>query len=380
LKQRGYDDAVATSVATLGVAPGTFLNTVAPSVAGTARVGTPLTADKGAWTPKATVSYQWVVDGNMVQGAGERTFTPRPQDVGKEVAVLVTATRPGYLSASVLSDATAATLPGVIHNRETPVVSGRAVVGHTLHSSDGRWSITPDRFDYQWYAGHRTIVGATGSRYVVSPADAGHRIHVVVTAISAGYTSQKARSDHSERVVFGRIGFDKPTIRGHAVVGRTLSAHLASVEPTTATRHYRWYRDGEAIRGARSASYVVQESDLGHRLHVVVTLTAANWVSRTRHSESVTDIKTAPRLHVRTSMRSGRVLLRLTVTAPGITGPDGTARVWRGSRLVGRFPVVDGSGSRLLAHLRHGTHQLTVVYHGGPLETVGRRTVTVTVP
>jgi hypothetical protein len=41
---------------------------------------------------------------------------------------------------------------------------------------------------------------------------------------------------------------------------------------------------------------------------------------------------------------------------------------------------VDGSGSHLLAPLRHGSHTITVVYRGGALETVGRATVTVTVP
>jgi hypothetical protein len=343
-------------------------------------VGVPLTATKGAWSPRATLSYQWVVDGELVPGATEHSFTPRPQDVGKRVTVVVTATRLGYLAASVPSDESAATLPGVIHNHHAPLVSGRAVVGHTLSTTDGTWSITPDEFGYQWYAGHHAIAGATGSTHVVSPAEAGHHIHVVVTAQHAGYTSQPATSDVTDLVVFGRIAFDKPTIGGHAVVGRTLTARLASVEPTTATPHFRWYRDGEPIHGARSAAYVVQEADLGHRLRVVVTMRAENWVSRTKHSDSVTDIKTTPRLHVRTSMKSGRVLLRLTVSSPGLVAPDGFARVWRGGTVVGRFPVVDGHGSRLLARMRHGTHQLKVVYHGGPQETVGRKTVTVTVP
>jgi surface antigen len=380
VKQRGYDEAIAMSVATLGVAPGTFLNTAAPTIEGTARVGVPLTATKGDWSPKATISYQWLVDGELVTAATAHRFTPRPQDVGKRVTVVVTATRVAYLAASVASEQTSATLPGLIHNHHAPAISGRAVVGHTLSTTNGTWSITPDEFGYQWYAGHHAIAGATGSTYLVSPAEAGHRIHVVVTAKHTGYTPLPARSDVTEPVVFGRIAFDKPTIRGDAVVGRSLTAHVASLEPTSATPHFRWYRDGAPIRGARSAAYVVQETDLGHRLHVVVTMRARNWVSRTKHSESVTDIKTAPQLHVRTSMRSGRVFLRLTVTSPGLAAPNGFARVWRGDTVVGRFSVVDGHGSRLLARMRHGTHRLKVVYHGGPQETLGRKTVTVTVP
>jgi surface antigen len=380
VSQRGYDDAVATSVATLGVAPGTFLNTVAPTIEGTAQVGVPLTAIKGTWSPKATFSYQWVVDGQLVPNATERTFTPRPQDVDKPVSVTVTATRDAYLAASVSSAATAATLPGVIDNHTVPVVSGRPVVGRTLRTTDGTWSITPDRFTYQWYAGHRAIDGATDPTYVVSPAEAGQRIHVVVTARNAGYTPRSARSDSTERVIFGHVSFDRPTVRGHAIVGRTLTAHLTSVQPSTASPHFQWYRDDTAIRGATSASYVVQEADLGHRLRVVVTMTADNWVSRTQRSAAVTDIKTVPQLHVHTSIRDGRVFLKLTVTSPGLASTNGYARVWRGRTAVGRISVVDGEGSRLLARMRHGTHTLTVVYHGGSQETVGRKIVTVTVP
>ncbi len=379
VKERGYDDAVATSVPTADVAPGNFLNSEPPTISGTAQVGVPLTGHKGVWSPKATIAYQWLVDSQVVPDATRRTFTPRPQDAGGQVSLVVTASRDGYLTSSVVSAATAETLPGVIESRKNPVVSGHAVVGRKLRTTDGSWSITPDEFGYQWYAGHHKIHGATSSTYVVTADEAGHRIHVVVTAKHQGYTSLSASSGSTDRVVFGRVAFDKPTIRGHAVVGRTLRAHLTSVEPGAAKAHYRWYRDSEPIRGARDATYAVQEADLGHRIHVVVTLDADDWVSRTRRSEATGDVRTTPHLHAHTSLRSGRVFLRLLVSAPGMSAPNGSVRVWRGSVVVGRFQVVDGHGSKLLAKLRHGKHELTVVYRGGPLEQVTRTTVTVTV-
>jgi surface antigen len=381
VRQRGYADAVATSVPTQGVAPGTFLNTKRPRVAGTAQVGVELEARPGTWSPRATIAYQWLVDGHPVDGATGRTFTPRPEDVDQPVAVEVIASRPGYLTATVRSARTTATLPGVIENHQVPVVSGRAVVGRTLHTTDGTWSITPDSFRYQWYAGHHKIAGATGASYVVSRAEAGRRIHVVVIARHAGYTPLSARSSKTDRVLLGVVSFDRPTVRGPAVVGHTLTAHLTGVEPRAATAHFRWYRGSKPIRGARSASYDVQPRDLGHRLHVVVRMDADNWVSRERRSESTDEVRTSPRLHVHTSIRSGgRVFLRLTVTSPGLSAPDGHAKVLRKSDVVGRFRVVDGHGHRLLVRMRHGTHHLTLLYHGGPQETVRRRTVTVTIP
>jgi surface antigen len=78
VKQRGYDDAVATSVPTANVAPGNFLNSEPPTIEGTAQVGVPLTGHKGVWSPKATITYQWLVDDQVVPDADSRTFTPRP--------------------------------------------------------------------------------------------------------------------------------------------------------------------------------------------------------------------------------------------------------------------------------------------------------------
>jgi surface antigen len=378
--KNGYDDAVITSPQTPGVAPGTFVNSAAPTISGSARVGVPLTATGGSWSPRATVTFQWLVDGQPVPQATGKTFTPNAQDVGRVVTVEALASRPGYLTAVVPSTGTAAVLPGLMHNRTAPLLSGHAVVGRTLTTTTGKWSVRPDAFQYQWYAGGTRIQGATDATYHPTAAEAGDRIHVIVTALRDGYTSIRSSSQASERVVFGKVAFAKPTVRGHAVVGRTLRARLDDVAPSSATPHYRWYRDGDPIHGARAAAYVVQEADLGHSLHVVVTMRADHWVARTKRSVSVTDVRTTPRLHAHTTIRKGRVFLRLTVSAAGLDSVNGQAKVWLGHRRVGRLDVTDGSGSRLLASLKRGTHTLRLVYRGGPEETTGRATVTVQVP
>jgi hypothetical protein len=254
------------------------------------------------------------------------------------------------------------------------------VVGRTLQAVTGTWSIRPESFGYQWYAGQTAIKGATGATYQPTADEAGKHLHVVVTAQAAGYTDLPATSAVTDRVVFGRVAFDKPTIRGLAYVGRTVRAHTTGLNPSTATAGYRWYRDSTPIRGARAASYVVQAADLGHRLHVVVTMKASHWITRQRRSLSVTRVTTMPHLRVRTSTHSGRVLLHLAVSSPGLSTSNGVARVWRGSTLVGSVTVADGHGTRLLAAMRRGSHQLTIVYRAGPDEAVARRTITVTAP
>jgi hypothetical protein len=271
------------------------------------------------------------VDGHEVTGATGATYTVRPQDEGKTVAVEVLASRPGYLTAVVTSPTTGVVVPGVITNTRAPEVSGTAVAGHTLKASHGAWSIHPDTVAYQWYRGSKAIAGATRTTYVVTDADAGYPLHVVLTAHSAGYTSASAASQETHRVVLGTVSFDKPTVTGHGVVGRTLHAHVTGVAPQGATAHYRWYRGDQRIHRARAATYVVRPADLGHRLHVSVTVTADHWVPRTRRSAGLGHLRTVPTLQATTSMEGRRVRLDLTVTAPGLSSPAGHVVVKRGT-------------------------------------------------
>jgi hypothetical protein len=379
--QTGYDDAVASSAPTAPIAPGTFLNTREPTVVGVARVGVPLTADKGTWTPKASIAYQWVVGTTEVPGATSSSFTPRPQDVGKPVQVEVLASRPGYLTALIASPATAPAKRGLFHSTEPPLVTGLPMVGHTLHSSTGSWSLDAVTLSYQWYAGSQKIAGATSAAYQPTPAEAGQALHVVVTATSPGYVHRTAESTATTPVLLGHATVAKPTVSGKSLLGATLRAHLTEMAPTSATAHYQWLRGHEPIRGAHDSTYVVRSADVGRRIHVQVTVAAKNWVSVSRRSLASAHVRTVPVLHVRTTIRHGRVFLSLRVVSPGLThAPVGTARVWRHQQRVGHFAVVDGRGSRRLTHMRTGTHTLTVVYHGGPLEKVGRITVPVTIP
>jgi len=363
------------------VVPGTFVNTREPAVVGSAQVGVPLTAGKGAWSPKASIAFQWMVGNVEVPGATSKSFTPRPQDVGLPVRVEILASRDGYLTGLAVSPATADVLPGLITAKQAPAVTGRAMVGHTLHASSGSWSLDPVTLSYQWYRGSHRIAGATEAAYRPTAADAGRRLHVVVTASSAGYTPASAESTTTHRVLLGVAELAKPTVSGRAVLGATLHAHVASFAPAGGTPTYRWLRGHEPIRGAHDATYVLQPDDVGHRVHVQVTLQADHWVPATGRSVSTVQVRTVPVLHARTSIRHGRIHLRLRVVSPGLEqAPTGTARAWRSGRNLGGFTVVDGRGARLLAPMRAGTNVITVVYRGDALETAGRISVTVTVP
>ena len=381
LTQTGYADAVAASAATDPVAPGTFLNTREPAVSGKPQVGVPLTADPGAWSPAATLTYQWFAGGDPIEGATARRFTPTAAELGRTITVQVTANRPGYLTAVVPSVATEAVAPGHIDSHQRPTITGTPRVGRTLHASSGSWSVTPGTIAYQWYADGARLDGAIDPTYDPTADDAGKHLTVRVTITSPGYDDATSESAPTSWVSLGVVGFATPPhVNGRAVLGQVLTTRLGAANPSTATPSYQWYRDHDTrIRGAHDATYTLRPADVGHRVHVLVTLHAEHWTNHHTRSQATRIVRSIPVLRIHDALRHGRVELRLAVRAPGIAAPTGRMQVTDHGHLVGHAPVVDGHVTKLLRRLNRGTHRL-VLHYAGPHQTNAHTLVIVQVP
>ena len=73
-----------------------LVQVTAPSISGSARVGATLTADDGTWSPAATsASFQWLRNGQPIDGATSATYVTVAADAGTAVTVRVTASRSG---------------------------------------------------------------------------------------------------------------------------------------------------------------------------------------------------------------------------------------------------------------------------------------------
>jgi hypothetical protein len=188
----GYTSVSKVSAATASVGYGVFASSPVPTVSGTARVGSVLTAVAGSWSPSATFTYAWK-RGTTVVGTSS-TYTPTSADRGSALTLTVTGSATGYTSAATVSVATAPVAYGVITPTPTPTITGIATVGSTLRASTGIWP-TGVSLSYRWDRCSAItslcspILRATKSDYRVNTNDLGFTIRVSVTGTRTGYTS-----------------------------------------------------------------------------------------------------------------------------------------------------------------------------------------------
>jgi hypothetical protein len=96
----------ATATRQVTITEGELVVGRAPALRGAARVGQPITADPGTWTPEpTTVAYQWLRDGAAITGATSASYTPAAADLGHALAARVTVQRADYADEVVVTAA-----------------------------------------------------------------------------------------------------------------------------------------------------------------------------------------------------------------------------------------------------------------------------------
>lgn len=176
---------VATSNGTANVVASP-VNTAIPVISGVAAVGQILTTTNGTWTgyPVPTYTYQWKADGVNIGGATNNNYTLTVSELGKVITVAVTATNSqGNTTAN--SDATVNVVSAPV-NTAIPVISGSAISGQTLSTTNGTWNAYPvPTYTYQWKSDGVNIGGATSNTFLLTDTQAGTNITVTVTATNS---------------------------------------------------------------------------------------------------------------------------------------------------------------------------------------------------
>ena len=161
-------------------------------------------------------------------------------------------------------------------NTVPPSITGPVALGGQLTGRDGEWSAAPSSFARRWLRCHETctsVPGATGSTYILTAADVGHRIRFEVSAGTTTATSQPTSALAPTATTPGSISGDTP-------VGSTLTLTPATwtlhpVLPPTLNRTW-WRCPGTAafspttcsVSNFGSSTYKTNPVDVGHTLRV----------------------------------------------------------------------------------------------------------------
>ncbi len=322
-----------TSAATASVANLNDLPTGAVTITGTATQGQTLTADTSTIVDpdgpsNLTFSYQWKRGGTDISGATTSTYVLTQADVGAVITVVVSWTDSGSTVETLTSAATAS----VANVNDSPTgavtITGTATQGQTL-TADTSTIVDPDgpsnlTFSYQWKRGGTDISGATSSTYVLTQADVGSVITVVVSWTDSGSTVETLTSAATASVAnVNDLPTGAVTITGTATQGQTLTADTSTIVdpdgPSNLTFSYQWKRGGTDISGATSSTYILTQADVGSVITVVVS-----WTDAGGTSESLTSAATASVANVN-DLPTGAVTITGTATqGQTLTADTGT--------------------------------------------------------
>jgi sugar lactone lactonase YvrE/plastocyanin len=289
-----YGSASSTSAATepIGLPP---VNISPPTISGTAEEGQELSAELGTWEDAGDYRVQWQRCNEHGEECSnleveEWRYTLTAADVGHTLrAVVYAKNEAGETPATSESTSVVVAAPKPPSNTALPSVSGTAQDGQSLSASTGSWEGAPTiSYLYQWESCNGSgedcsdISGATGSTYVLHHGAVGMTLRVVVTATNSLGSTKSTSNTSGVVAALTPYNISAPRISGTTEEGQTLITSSGNWDGTpTISYAYQWQSCdslGEGcmdISGATGSSYMLQASDVGSTVRVVVTASNA---------------------------------------------------------------------------------------------------------
>jgi hypothetical protein len=103
LTKTAYTTLIASS-SSITASQGTIFSTPTPLIGGVAAVGKTIIATPGSWDSGVKLTYQWLRNGVLIQGATSKSYKLSSADLGKAISVSATGVKPGYASVTKQSD------------------------------------------------------------------------------------------------------------------------------------------------------------------------------------------------------------------------------------------------------------------------------------
>ncbi len=380
-----------------GTVPAPPQNSVAPAITGIVQEGQTLTAGTGTWSGTApiTYSYAWTSGGSPV-GTNSSTYTVATTDVGKTIAVSVSASGPGGIGGPVPSAATTPVLPLPPANAGIPTISGPAQQGQTLTVTHGTWTNPPlTAINDQWEqcsplgGGCTAIPGQTGNTYTLGPGDVGHTIAVAETASNAGGSVLVAAVSPGTAAVTATsvtsiVAFssNSPTANQTVTLVATVTSSSGNASPHGSMTFFNGSNgisgcSGKGVNGGQtvtvicpasfpagtaqvSAAYAPDASSL-----VVSSTSAPTTVTVGRDGTSISLAVT------NTVALGGQATYAATVVLPGSnsgpTEPSGSIEFLDRGQPIGSClsqPLSNLTATCTVKYTARGTHDISAIYNG----------------
>jgi subtilase family protein len=274
------------------------VNTLLPSVSGTAQVGASLSAVQGVWSggvAPLSFAYQWLRCDSTgcvaIAGAASANYVPSSADVGSTLEVTETATD---AAGAAVSASSAPSAPVPPPPPAPPVAVGSPTLSNTpqegaaITATAGNWNgDAPIAYAYSWQRCNASgascveIAGAAASTYTPAAEDVGATLRVAVTATNSAGSASAVSEPTLAVLPAPPVDVDLPLLPAAPVASSSLTATTGTwTSPAPVGYTYRWERCDEtgascADIGATSATYTTTANDVGATLRVVVTATNA---------------------------------------------------------------------------------------------------------
>ena len=260
-----------------------FLNTRNPeppalSMKGPSTIGSTLVAEASTWDYTATLSYQWLRNGQSISGATGTSYLTTLADANTLISVRVRANKTSK------TPATSTSIAVLVNNPKLPSASmtGDARVGVPVvggPAADSTATVT-----YKWFIDGSAIPGATGPTYTPIPEDNKKSLSLLTTVTQVGYPVS-VTSSPAKIVQSGIIAKPTVSVLGTTRTGSKLSAQVAVTAPNSAS--YQWLRNGKAITSATKSSYTLTSSDYKTSIALRVTLSRLGYENAVTTSSGV---------------------------------------------------------------------------------------------
>lgn len=371
----GYISGGSTSNGITGIAGNAPVAVVDVGATGTGKVGSLLTATPPTWdSDQVTSSYRWQRDGVDITGTtgDDPTYTVIATDVGKQITVKATGSRPGYDPGTSISAPVPAVLGDAPDATTDVTISGpSAKVGQTWTVAAPTWDTAGVTTTYQWFRDDVAITGATKATYTLATADIGASVAVEATGSKAGYAPGTSTSNAVvPEQLDTNTNIAPPTVSGIAAARETLTVNPGTW-PSGTTYTYQWFVNGLAVARETKATYVVRTRDAGLKVSVRVTGSKAGFLPGTAFSPEQTVKKlptaTTAGLEEPVITKRARAILNVNVDVVDLGVPLGKVQVKEGSKVLATVQLKNDSRGNVtirLKKLKPGKHKLVVTYLG----------------